>query len=140
MSSKDLLLSAIAHKELTPVSIPELPELDGKIYVRVLNAGERHLYGSTMIDAKNSGQVISDYEIAAICACEPDGTPMFHKRDADGRIIINSEEVNKLRLVDGRAIHAIALKAIEVSGMAASSKDEAKKNSESNTTTDSSSG
>lgn len=139
MSAKDLLLAAVATQDLTPVPIPQVPHLDGKIYVRVLNAGERHLYGAVAIDARSENQFISDYEIVAICACEPDGTPMFHSRDDGGRITINPEDVDRLRLVDGRAIHAIAKKAIEVSGMDTGAAEDAKKNSATTPTSESSS-
>lgn len=140
MPAKDLLLAACARTRITAVPLPDFPELDGQIFVRVLNAGERHLYGSVAMDARNTGQVISDYEIAAICACEADGTPMFHKKDDQGRISIDAEEVNRLRQVDGRVIHEIAKLAIDVSGMTEGSKATAKKDSPSEPTTDSSSG
>ena len=139
MAGKDLLLAAVATQNLTPVPIPQIPELDGKIFVRVLNAGERHLYGAVAIDASKEGQFISDYEIVAISACEADGTPMFHSRDEGGRITIHAEDVNRLRLVDGRAIHAIAEKALEVSGMDFGAAAAAKKNSLTTPTSDSSS-
>jgi len=128
-AAKDLLLAALATDDLSAVSIPALPALDGKIFVRVLNAGERHLYGSVALDAKEQGQIISDYEVVAICACEQDGTPMFHTRDDAGRITISSEEVDRLRAVDGRAIYAIAAKAMEVSGLMPGAREAAKKNS-----------
>jgi hypothetical protein len=140
MSAKDLLLAACARASITPVPLPDFPKLDGQIFVRVLNAGERHLYGSVASDARMSGYVISDYEIAAICACEADGTPMFHKKDEQGRISIEADEVNRLRQVDGRVIHAIAKLAIDVSGMTEGSKAAAKKDSPSEPTTASSSG
>jgi hypothetical protein len=140
MPAKDILLAACAKTRITPVPLPDFPQLDGQIFVRVLNAGERHLYGSVAMDARTTGQVISDYEIAAICACESDGTPMFHKKDDQGRISIDAAEVNRLREVDGRIIHEIARLAIEVSGMADGAKDAAKKDSPSDPTTDSSSG
>jgi len=140
MSAKDLLLDAVAYDGLTPVDMPFLPALDKKVFVRVLNAGERHLYAITALSARTEGQVISDYEIAAMSACEADGTPMFHKRDASGRISIDGESINKLRLVDGRAIHAIALKAVEVSGLDIDAKADAKKNSSSTRSDESSSG
>lgn len=140
MPAKDLLLAACARTRITPVPLPDFPELDGQIFVRVLNAGERHLYGSVAMDARNTGQTISDYEIAAICACEADGTPMFHKKDEQGRISIDAEEVNRLRQVDGRVIHEIAKLAIDVSGMTDGAKAAAKKDSPSEPTTDSSSG
>jgi hypothetical protein len=140
MGAKDLLLDAIATNEnLTPVPIPEIPRLDGKIYVRVMNAGERHLFGAVAIDARKDNQFISDYETVAICACEADGTPMFHAKDDTGRITINAEDVNRLRLVDGRAIHAIAKMAWKVSGMEFGSDDAAKKNSVTTPTSESSS-
>lgn len=139
MSGKDLLLSAVAHQNLTPVPIPEVPALDGKIFVRVMNAGERHLYFSVALDARGQGQMISDYEVVAICACEADGTPMFHTRDKDGRISIDADDVNRLRQVDGRAIHAIAEKALDVSGMKLEATADAKKNSQTTPSDDSSS-
>lgn len=117
MSAKDLLLSAIVQKNVTPVPIPEIPELDGKIFVRVLSAAERHLYISVQMDAKEDGQRMADYEIVAICACEEDGTPIFHTRDDQGRITLSNEDVKRLRDVDGRAVVAIANKALEVSGL-----------------------
>lgn len=129
MSGKDLLLSALVTSKVTPVEIKEIPELDGKIFVRVLTAGERHLYGSVAEDARKEGGSISDYEIVAICACEADGTPMFHTRDEDGRINLSSDDVAKLRDIDGRAVHAIALKALSVSGMLVGAKELVKKNS-----------
>lgn len=146
MPARDLLLAAVAHQALTPVELSadvlaDHPQLNGKIFfVRVLNAGERHLYGSVALDARAEGQVIADYEVVAICACEEDGTPMFHKRDANGRITINTEDVERLRAVDGRIVHAIALKAIEVSGMDTGAKDAAKKDSPSGQSDASSSG
>ncbi len=139
MAAKDLLLAAIGRKNVTPVEIPDVPELDGKIFVRVLTAAERHLYGAVAGDARKVGQLISDYEIVAVCACEEDGTPMFHTKDAEGRIAIKAEEVAKLMDVDGRAIHAIAMKAFEVSGLDVTAKEVAKKNSETAQTDESSS-
>lgn len=139
-SVKDALLSACALQNLTPVPLPGFPALDGKVFVRVLSAGERHLYAAVALDARNSGQVISDYEIAAICACEEDGSPMFHKKDAQGRISIDNAEVDRLRQVDGRIIHQIAATALDVSGLTEGAKDVAKKDSPSEATTDSSSG
>lgn len=138
MSAKDLLLSAIVQKNVTPVPIPELPDLDGKIYVRVLTAGERHLYGATALHAKASSEFISDYEITAICACDESGRPLFHSVDSDGRISLNTEDVNKLRHVDGRAVYAIAMKAIEVSGLGGT--ESAKKDSSPTPSDDSSFG
>jgi hypothetical protein len=126
MSGRELLLEAVAHQEITPVSLPDHPKVDGKIFVRVLNAGERHLFGSVSAEAKDAGG-ISDYEIVAICACEADGTPMFHSRDDAGRITINTEDVNRLREVDGRITHAVALKALDMSGLLAGAKTAAKK-------------
>lgn len=126
MSARDLLLEAIADQDLTAVELPEFPKLNGKIFVRVLNAGERHLFGSVAVDAKGAGG-IADYEVVAICACEEDGTPMFHKRDDEGRISINTEDVNRLRKVNGKVVHAIAVKAIEVSGLDLGAKTAAKK-------------
>jgi hypothetical protein len=130
MTGKDLLLEAASSPEnITAVPIPEIPRLDGKIFVRVLTAGERHLYAEAGIKAQTSGGFISDYEIVAISACESDGTPMFHKRDAEGRLKVNSEDIAKLINVDGRAISAIAKKALEVSGLDFGATDRAKKDS-----------
>lgn len=145
MSAKDLLLAACACRNLTPVRLPpdlatEFPQLDGAIYVRVLDAGERHLYGSVAVDARSAGGLISDYEIAAICACDETGAPLFHTRDAQGRISIDAAEVEKLRRVDGGVIHAIAERALAVSGLLEGAKAEAKKDSPSEATTGSSSG
>lgn len=117
MGAKDLLLSAVVQKNVTPVPIPEIPELDGQIYVRVLSSAERHLYSSTGLHARSVGEQIADYEIVAICACDEEGKPLFHSRDSNGRIEINAQDVNRLREVDGRAIYAIAVKALEVSGL-----------------------
>lgn len=129
MSAKDLLLAAVGYKNVTPVSIPVLPELDGKICVRVMTAGERQLYAETQIKASQSGVFISDFEIVALCACEADGTPMFHTREESGRLSIKSEDVARLVNVDGRAISAIAKKALEVSGLELEALNKAKKDS-----------
>jgi len=129
MSARDLLLAACAYNKITPVPIPEIPELDGKIFVRVLTAGERQLWGEIGVQAREAGSFISDYEIVAICACEADGAPMFHSRDDNGRLIIRSDDMKELVKVDGRAVSAIAAKALEVSGLTQASDEEAKKNS-----------
>lgn len=139
MSAKDLLLSAVAHEGLIPVGIPEVPTLDGKVYVRIMTAGERQLYAESALRARNAGVFISDYEIVAICACEEDGTPMFHERQADGRLKVRSEDVAKLLNVDGRAVAAIARTAMEASGLDAGAPERAKKNSSSPPSDDSSS-
>lgn len=117
MSAKDLLLSAVTKKTTTPVEFPDRPDLDGKIFVRVLSAAEKHLYTSVQLDANSEGGRISEYEIVAICACEEDGTPLFHKRDESGRIVISEEEVRKLSDVDCVVVQAIYAKALSVSGI-----------------------
>lgn len=129
MSAKDLLLAAVAYESVTPVTIAEVPKLDGKVFVRVLTAGERQLFVEAQIQAREQGSMVSDYEVAAICACEADGTPMFHSRQSDGHLKISSEDLAKLVNVDGRAVHAIARKGLEVSGLTVGSDEEAKKNS-----------
>lgn len=129
MSGKDLLLAAAAFDNVTPVAIPEVPKLDGKIFVRVLTAGERQLFVEAQLQAREQGTLISDYEIVAICACEADGTPMFHNREANGQLKIRTEDLAKLVNVDGRAVAAIAVKGLEVSGITAKADEEAKKNS-----------
>lgn len=129
MSAKDRLLAAVAFSKVTPVAIPEVPELDGLVYVRVLTAGERQLYGEVAVQAREAGGFISDYEIAAICACESDGKPMFHTRDADGRLDISKDDLAKLVNVDGRAVSAIAAKALEVSGLTDKAEEAVKKSS-----------
>lgn len=144
-TARDALLSACTRRNLTPVKLPEdlakeFPELDNIIFVRVLDAGERHLYSSVSLDARSNGGSISDYEVAAICACEADGTPMFHRKDDAGRISIEAAEIEKLRRVDGRVIYEIAKLALDVSGMTVAAKAAAKKDSPSEPTTDSSSG
>jgi hypothetical protein len=131
MSAKDLLLAAVAHEGLTPVPIPEVQALDGKVYVRIMTAGERQLYAESALKARDAGSFIADYEIVAICACEADGTPMFHERQPDGRLNIRSEDVARLLNVDGRAIAAIAGAAMQASGLDAGAAERAKKNSES---------
>jgi hypothetical protein len=140
MSAKDLLLAAVAYKNVTPVEIPALPELDGKIYVRVMTAGERQLYAETAIKASQSGVFVSDFEIVAVCAVDSEGKPLFHTREENGRLHINSEEIAKLVNVDGRAIAAIAKKALEVSGLELGALDKAKKDSASSQSDASSSG
>lgn len=139
MSAKDLLLEAVSFEGITPVEIKEVPKLDGKIYVRVMTAGERQLYAEAAVQAQAAGSFVSDYEIVAICACEADGTPMFHQR-VDGRIKINSEDVAKLVNVNGVAVAAIARKALEISGMLPDSGEKAKKDSASSQTDASSTG
>jgi hypothetical protein len=129
MSGRDLLLAAVSTASVTPVPIPELPALDGNIFVRVMTAGERQLYAETAVKAQQSGVFVSDFEIVAVCACEADGTPMFHTREANGRLHINSDAIARLVNVDGRAIAAIARKALEVSGLDLGAADRAKKDS-----------
>jgi len=129
MTAKDLLLAAVSFENVTPVSIPEIPKLDGQICVRVLTAGERQLFAETAGKAQVSGAIVSDFEIVAICACFADGTPMFHTREANGRLKVNADDIAKLVNVDGRAIAAIARKALEVSGLDLGAVDRAKKDS-----------
>jgi hypothetical protein len=112
--------------ELPDEVLADFPQLKDQIFVRVLNAGERHLFGSVSADAKDAGG-ISDYEIVAICACEADGSPMFHSRDEAGRITISTEDVGRLVKVDGRVTHAVALKALDVSGLLTGATTAAKK-------------
>jgi hypothetical protein len=139
MSAKDLLLSAVTHEGLTPVEIPEIPALDGKVYVRIMTSAERQLYAESALKARDAGTFIADYEIVAICACEADGTPMFHERQPDGRLNVRAEDVAKLLNVDGRAVAAIARKAMEASGLDAGAPERTKKNSLSPLNDDSSS-
>lgn len=129
MSAKDLLLAAVAFDSITPVDIPEVPKLDKKIFVRVLTAGERQLFVEAQIQAREQGTMISEYEITAICACEADGKPLFHVRQPDGHLKINTEDLANLVNVDGRAVSAIARKGLEVSGLSAGAEEAAKKNS-----------
>lgn len=129
MSAKDLLLSAVSHEGLKPVPIPEVPALDGKVYVRIMTAAERQLYAESALGARDAGTFIADYEIVAICACEADGAPMFHERQPDGRLKVRAEDVSRLLNVDGRAVAAIARAAMEASGLDAGASDRAKKNS-----------
>lgn len=140
MGAKELLLSAVARSNIVPVPIPAVPMVDGQIYVRVMSAGERYLFSTTAQHAKTDGESISDYEIVAICACDEKGSPLFHSIDSEGRIKVNSEDLRKLREVDGRAIFAIAAKALEVSGLGPTASEDAKKNSEQIQSADSTSG
>lgn len=129
MSAKDLLLEAVAFGDVTPVPIPDVPKLDGKIFVRVLTAGERQLFVEAQLQAREQGTLISDYEITAICACEADGSPMFHSREANGQLKILKDDLARLVNVDGRAVSAIAAKGLEVSGLTPKAEEAAKKNS-----------
>lgn len=140
MSAKDLLLATVVTQEcLQPVALPEFPALDGKVFVRVLTAGERQLWSQTALQARDAGGFISDYELVAIAACEADGTPMFHRRQADGRIRIDSADIAKLLEVNGKVTAAIARKAMEVSGLDSGASERAKKDSATDLNGDSSS-
>jgi hypothetical protein len=116
MGVRDLLLAAVEYQNITPVAIPHDPKLDGKVYVRVMTAGERAMFADIASAAQKDGRTINDYELVALCACESDGKPIFYTIDGD-RIFFEDGLHAQLLKIDGRTVSAIARAALEVSGI-----------------------
>ena len=106
-------------QERQPVATPEWPELDGKLFVRVLSAEERVRFADQATD--NEGRPTPRYTAAlvAMAACDDDGRAGFTEND-----------IAWLAGRNGNAVKRIYDAAARLNEMDKSSREDLEKNSD----------
>lgn len=76
------ILASDDHK-IEPVSVPEWPTVDGRLFVRVMSGAERDAFEAAFVNNRNGAALINiRAKLAAKTLCTEDGARIFTDADA----------------------------------------------------------
>lgn len=110
MNLRDLILGVPFKPELKPVSVPQWPGTDGRLFVKSLTAHEHERYLKISNRHDNDDNVCFYAEVTALVLCDEHGAPIF-TTPADAAALAGKDITPLQMVVDAFTEHVKAVAA-----------------------------